>query len=668
LRGRLATSRPLDVGLCQARTVSGRGGQHLCLLPFTTVPTPAECVPVAAVHVPQGVEAVQVAGGAVPGLERRCGWARVQRSALAPASHPRSDAVPQATDVLAAAAYLEQLSACPCVVAVQRFSPGGGQLALTAAPPLMPPHQGAQVQAAQRALSAERAALESLKADLGSGRRLSAVGGPVHSGAAADAAEERELPVAVSQSDASPRRRRVSLISAPPFALDDPEKAPPPLPFGAQKGGAQPGGVFLSSLANLHGNRPSLDEAAAKEEARRAYVADLNAQVAAKQAAKRAQKAQEESWERRHGASPPPPQLAMRRQSAVERRDDPVPSGLGRHVQFTQPELGAGEPATGAGRSAAARGPVPMHLQSSVFGESAARGPATSADGVLPSARHRGGAIHAELVAGPSDAQKVEAEARRRRLVADLDAQVVQRRADAAARKKAELAAEEEAERQYVAALAAERAKMEKERAPAGRPMSADSPTGISARPRVWDVQTPEAVPTPPPARVSRASGSVAPVPVVAAQPPAPPPSSDDGPASREALAMLRLLREEQVRMRDELAAMRQQQSVTRAPRRSSLTHSFDDDSSSFLVDTAHMPVDASLDMASGVLRPPPAAAQAPAAQARSRGAPAQRLTPRRSAAEKGAWAPPAKTRGGWAPPPVPPPSVQRAQQTPRMS
>ena len=518
------------------------------------------------------------------------------------------------------------------------------------------------MQAAQRALSAERAALESLKAELGSGRRLSAVTGSVHSGAAEYATEERELPAAVAQSDVSPRRRRVSLSSAPPFALDDPDTAPPPLPFGAHPAGGQAGGVFLSSLANMHGNRPSHDEAAAKEEARRAYVADLNAQVAAKAAAKRAQKAQDETWDRRHGASPPPPQRAMRRQSAVERRDDPVPAGHGRHVQFTQPELGASESATGASRAAAARGPVPMHLQSSVFGDTASGGAATAAD-ALPSARQRGAAIHADLVAGPSDAQKVEAEARRRKLVADLDAQVVQRRADAAARKKAELAAEEEAERQYVAALAAERAKMEKERAPA-RPMSADSPTGISARPRVWDVHTPEAVPPPPPARVSRASVSAAPAPVlVAAQPPAPLPPSDDGPASREALAMLRLLREEQVRMRDELAAMRQQQSVTRLPR-SSITHGYEDDGSSFVVDTAHMPVDASLDMANGVLRPPPAAAQAPAVHAASRGGPAQRTTPRRPA-EKGAWAPPAKTRGGWAPPPVPPPSVQRAQLTP---
>ena len=531
------------------------------------------------------------------------------------------------------------------------------------------------MQAAQRALSAERAALEAMKAELGGGRRVSShsvVGGPVHSGAPAPATEDRELAAAAYQSDASPRRRRVSLSSAPPFALDDPDvTAPPPAPFGAPPGGGQPGGVFLSSLANLHGNRPSQDEAAAKEEARRAYVADLNAQVAAKQAAKRAQKAQDESWDRSHGASPPPPAPVTRRPSAAEQRGGAAVTAVpARQVQFTQQDMGVPDHSAAASRPAGGRVPVPMHLQSSVFGDSTGGGITSAPDGSLPSARQRGAAIHADLVAGPSDAQKVEAEARRRKLVADLDAQVVQRRAEAAARKKAEQAAEEEAERQYVAALAAERARMEKERAPAARPMSADSPTGISARPRVWDVHTPEAVQPPPLTRVSRVSYSAAPAPVVAplVPAPAPPPASDDGPASREALAMLRLLREEQVRMRDELAAMRKQQTVQRPPRRSSYTLAYDDDGSSFVVDTAHMPVDASLDMANGVLRPPPAAAAAQAAHAavQSRGVPAQRATPRRPAAEKSAWAPPAKTRGGWAPPPVPPPSVQRAQQTRR--
>ena len=248
--------------------------------------------------------------------------------------------------------------------------------------------------------------------------------------------------------------------------------------------------------------------------------------------------------------------------------------------------------------------------------------------------------------------------------MADLDAQVAQRKTEQAARRAAELAAEEEAEREYIAALAAERAKFQAERfgvaeLPNGRLVSEESPTGISARPKVWEqthtsqaaaaaqsvpLLPPPAAPAPAPARVSRAEESSA--------------------SSREALAMLRLLREEQVRMRDELLAIRSQQQLQVTSKQAPPSRIADD--SAFVVDTALMPVDAPLEtLDNGMLQPPP---NSGAVHRRSVTgvAPAQRAAPaagvvRRPVDSKKPWEAPKQMRGGWAPPPVPPPSVQRS-------
>jgi hypothetical protein len=501
-------------------------------------------------------------------------------------------------------------------------------------PPCVLRHSGAQVVQAQRALAAERATLEALKAELATtaGSNMSS------SLQAAPPPLEDSNTLARPSGRESPQRpvRRVSQLSAPPpFGLDDPAVVtapPPPPPLGAP---SHAGGAFLSALAHLHGNGPTADEVSAKEAARRAYVADLNAQVAAKQAAKRAHRAQEAAWDARYGdAAQSPP--------------------IGLSTAHSRAHASSDASSSGAPRAVA----MPHHLQSSVFGEDLPEAPPPPP----PSARLRGAAMHADLLPGPSHAQQVDAQARRRQLVADLDAQVAQRKTEQAARRLAELAAEEEAEREYIAALAAERAKFQAERfgvaeLPNGRPVSEESPTGISARPKVWEqthtsqaaaaaqsVSPLEAAPAPAHARVSRAEESSA--------------------SSREALAMLRLLREEQVRMRDELLAIRSQQQLQVTSKQAPPSRIADD--SAFVVDTALMPVDAPLEtLDNGMLQPPP---NSGAVHRRSVTgvAPAQRAAPtagvvRRPVDSKKPWEAPKQVRGGWAPPPVPPPSVQRS-------
>ena len=97
-------------GACHA----GKGEEQKHRHPlFATLTTRSECVRFAAAHVAQVGEAVQFAGGAMPRLERRYGWHLVQKGQSRACLSPRSVTLGQATDVLAAAAYLEQLSACP---------------------------------------------------------------------------------------------------------------------------------------------------------------------------------------------------------------------------------------------------------------------------------------------------------------------------------------------------------------------------------------------------------------------------------------------------------------------------------------------------------------------------------------------------------------------------
>ena len=69
---------------------AGRGEEQKHSHPlFATLTTRSECVRFAAAHVPQVGEAVPVAGGAMPRLERRYGWHLVQkgqsRACLSPA-------------------------------------------------------------------------------------------------------------------------------------------------------------------------------------------------------------------------------------------------------------------------------------------------------------------------------------------------------------------------------------------------------------------------------------------------------------------------------------------------------------------------------------------------------------------------------------------------------
>jgi len=442
------------------------------------------------------------------------------------------------------------------------------------------------------------------------------------------------------------RDRRSSLSVPPPFAVDDPALVPPPPPPGARPA---PGGPFMSGLSELKGNTRSAEEAARREGTRLAYVAELNAQVEAKKAAKRQAKADEDAWERRHEA--PASEEPARRLGRGA-----APAGAAVWERSQAPNH-APAPAPRVPQQQAATAPhAQMHMQSSVFGGQAP-----------PSARGCGGrgAASADLLAGPSDTQKAQAEAQRRQLVADLDAQVASRKAAASAKRLEEAAAEARAERKYLQALEDERAAMTR------RPPSPDSPTALTQRTHApWE--EPPASPThrrelpmlpqtsaPPPQQQQRLS-----------QP------GDDAPGAggAEALAMLRFMRGEQLRMRDDFLAMQAEARATQAERDAlrerlalaeapsgsrrfpEVGQSFD---GGFLVDSALVPLDAVLEAGTqGVYRTQGLSKQQLGARAAA--------PPRRTAAPVASRRapPPAEprkpVRGGWPPPKTAPPSVLR--------
>ncbi len=333
--------------------------------------------------------------------------------------------------------------------------------ALTRAALARPPRLAsadAQVEEAQRVLARERASLLALQRDTAAApyeaAEHAAYGayGDAGGGSWEPQAAAGGYGYAPSASGASPPRgRRVSQTAAPPFAVDEEVQYAGGLPgLGGPAGGARPvRAAYMSGLAELRGHAPT----DGREAARAAYAAELDAQVAAKRAAAAAAKAEHEEWNARHGfveqahqqttgraRVPPPGQQQQQQQRAPQQqqRYAPPPQAAADPYASVAAQL-AGRAGNGVGSGAAAMGSLLPGGR----------------DASPPAASRRGG--FADLAPGLSDAQRSEAEVRRRQLVADLDAQVASRKANAAAAKAAERARDAAEERRFNAAIEAER-------------------------------------------------------------------------------------------------------------------------------------------------------------------------------------------------------------------
>ena len=339
--------------------------------------------------------------------------------------------------------------------------------ALTRAALARPPRLAsadAQVEEAQRVLARERASLLALQRDTAAApyeaAEHAAYGayGDAGGGSWEPQAAAGGYGYAPSASGASPPRgRRVSQTAAPPFAVDEEVQYAGGLPgLGGPAGGARPvRAAYMSGLAELRGHAPT----DGREAARAAYAAELDAQVAAKRAAAAAAKAEHEEWNARHGfveqahqqttgrARVPPPgqQQQQQQQRAPQQQQPPQQQQQQRYAPPAADPYAsvaaqlAGRAGNGVGSGAAAMGSLLPGGR----------------DASPPAASRRGG--FADLAPGLSDAQRSEAEVRRRQLVADLDAQVASRKANAAAAKAAERARDAAEERRFNAAIEAER-------------------------------------------------------------------------------------------------------------------------------------------------------------------------------------------------------------------
>jgi hypothetical protein len=339
--------------------------------------------------------------------------------------------------------------------------------ALTRAALARPPRLAsadAQVEEAQRVLARERASLLALQRDSAAApyeaAEQAAYGayGDAGGGSWEPQAAAGGYGYAPSASGASPPRgRRVSQTAAPPFAVDEEVQYAGGLPgLGGPAGGARPvRAAYMSGLAELRGHAPT----DGREAARAAYAAELDAQVAAKRAAAAAAKAEHEEWNARHGfveqahqqttgrARVPPPgqQQQQQQQRAPQQQQPPQQQQQQRYAPPAADPYAsvaaqlAGRAGNGVGSGAAAMGSLLPGGR----------------DASPPAASRRGG--FADLAPGLSDAQRSEAEVRRRQLVADLDAQVASRKANAAAAKAAERARDAAEERRFNAAIEAER-------------------------------------------------------------------------------------------------------------------------------------------------------------------------------------------------------------------
>ena len=328
----------------------------------------------------------------------------------------------------------------------------------------------AQVEEAQRVLARERAALLALQRDTAApsesaDRAAYGAYGDAGGGSWEPQAASGGYGYAPSAAGASPPRgRRVSQTAAPPFAVDEELQYAGGLPgLGGPAGGARPArAAYMSGLAELRGHAP----ADGREAARAAYAAELDAQVAAKRAAAAAAKAEHEEWNARHGfvepahqqttgrARVPPP--GQQQQQQQQQRQAPQPPQ--QQQRYAAPQQAADPYASVAAQLAGRAG-------NGVGSGAAAMGSLLPGgrDASPPAASRRGG--FADLAPGLSDAQRSEAEVRRRQLVADLDAQVASRKANAAAAKAAERARDAAEERRFNAAIEAERQAMQPVRA-----------------------------------------------------------------------------------------------------------------------------------------------------------------------------------------------------------